>query len=89
MMSSSKIVEVVKFYEKSLLSMKEYARRDLKITHLVKMCQTVQEMLSKEAELDKVNRWLGFIQGVLWCEGLFSINEMREHNREPILTTPK
>lgn len=32
----------------------------------------------------KVNRWLGFIQGVLWSMGLFTIDEMREHNVEPV-----
>lgn len=45
------------------------------------------EMLERieegEASEGKVNRWLGFIQGVLWSAGLFTIDEMREHNIEP------
>lgn len=32
-------------------------------------------------ELGKKFRWLGFIQGVLWVEGVYTIDEMREHNR--------
>lgn len=32
-------------------------------------------------DIDKANRWLGFLQGVFWAEGLFSINEMRDQNR--------
>lgn len=28
----------------------------------------------------KANRWLGFIQGALWAAGLFTIDDMREHN---------
>lgn len=32
-------------------------------------------------EIEKVHRWLGFIQGILWTQGIFTINEMREQNR--------
>ena len=28
----------------------------------------------------KVNRWLGFMQGVLWAQGSFTLNELRQHN---------
>jgi hypothetical protein len=30
---------------------------------------------------DKLNRWLGFVQGIFWCELVFTIDEMREHNK--------
>ena len=30
---------------------------------------------------EKGFRWLGFIQGVLWTEGIYAINEMKDHNR--------
>jgi len=33
-------------------------------------------------EPEKVNRWLGFIQGVLWCEGEFTIDQLRDQTRE-------
>jgi hypothetical protein len=33
--------------------------------------------------LAKEERWLGFIQGVLWTIGLASIDELREMNKEP------
>lgn len=29
--------------------------------------------------LYKANRWVGFIQGVFWKEGVFTIDQMREH----------
>lgn len=32
---------------------------------------------------DKVNRWIGFMQGVLWDHGSFTLNEMRKHNTQP------
>lgn len=44
----------------------------------------VHEMLRQLEEdamsAEKVNRWLGFVQGVMWSAGLFTIDEMREHN---------
>ena len=33
-------------------------------------------------DLKKAGRWLGFIQGVLWMRNMFSIEQMKEHNRE-------
>jgi hypothetical protein len=35
-----------------------------------------------EMEEDKANRWFGFLQGMLWAAGLFSISELKEHNRK-------
>lgn len=31
---------------------------------------------------DRVNRWLGYVQGELRAMNLFSVSEMRAHNRE-------
>lgn len=30
---------------------------------------------------EKAHRWLGFIQGVLWMAGVFSLDELKEHSR--------
>ncbi|PIP55763.1 MAG: hypothetical protein COX06_01695 [Candidatus Zambryskibacteria bacterium CG22_combo_CG10-13_8_21_14_all_42_17] len=44
-------------------------------------------MLSKiegfvaENRMDKVFRWLGFIQGVLWVLQVFSLDDLKNHNR--------
>lgn len=35
----------------------------------------------KPAEMMKINRWLGFIQGVMWSTQCRTINEMREESR--------
>jgi len=48
--------------------------------HAAWMCLQVK-IFADEGDLDKANRWLGFIQGVLWTRGFYSIEEMREHNR--------
>lgn len=30
---------------------------------------------------DKLMRWLGFMQGVLWATGVYTIDQLKEHNR--------
>jgi len=35
----------------------------------------------KEGRRRKANRWLGFVQGFLWANGIYTIEEMKEHNR--------
>jgi hypothetical protein len=35
----------------------------------------------KDGRLAKVQRWLGFIQGCVWSQGLLSVNDLKEHNR--------
>jgi len=32
-------------------------------------------------KLEKAFRWLGFIQGCLWSAGVYTINDLREHNK--------
>jgi hypothetical protein len=30
---------------------------------------------------EKAHRWLGFVQGVLWTQGIFTIDQLRDDNR--------
>ena len=39
------------------------------------------EIFIQEGRMDKVFRWLGFIQGVLWAAGIYTVEEMANHNR--------
>jgi hypothetical protein len=47
----------------------------------------IHEMLHRlEAHEDRpgqADRWIGFIQGVLWNNGFFTIDDMKAHNTEP------
>jgi hypothetical protein len=38
----------------------------------------------KENKIEKSNRWLGFVQGILWANGYCDIKLMKEHNRDII-----
>ena len=37
--------------------------------------------LYEERSVEKDQRWLGFIQGVLWSYGVETIDDMKGHNR--------
>jgi len=39
------------------------------------------EAFLQDARMEKVYRWLGFIQGCLWRAGVYTVEEMANHNR--------
>jgi hypothetical protein len=56
------------------------------MSHLHGMFDRMEDMATGDKEgvprdIEKVMRWLGFVQGVLWLHGDFSLDQMREHNR--------
>jgi hypothetical protein len=55
--------------------------KDEQQEHARWMCQEMLRMIADEGVTEKIHRWLGFVQGVLHCTGVYSINDMRDHNR--------
>jgi hypothetical protein len=53
------------------------------LQYIFGMFPELDRMLREDPEgsWEKANRWLGFIQGVLWTVGVYPISEMRDHNR--------
>jgi len=47
--------------------------------HILWMCGEIRQFL-KAGRREKADRWLGFIQGVLWRLGHYTIDDMRTHN---------
>ena len=39
------------------------------------------EVFIEDRKVEKVFRWLGFIQGCLWKIGVYTVEEMKSHNR--------
>jgi hypothetical protein len=39
-------------------------------------------MRDARSKREKAHRWLGFIQGVLWMTGVFTLDELKEHSRQ-------
>jgi hypothetical protein len=50
----------------------------VELQHVLWMCDEIDRLL--ESQLDRANRWLGFVQGVLWMAGVFTIRELADHN---------
>lgn len=50
------------------------------LIHCHGMLDEMEEFIRQD-RMDKVFRWLGFIQGCLWRCGLYTIEEMKNHNR--------
>lgn len=55
--------------------------------HLTWMCGQATGFLSG-GHVGKAMRWLGFIQGVMWCNNMKSINQMRDDSRD-VQPTPE
>lgn len=51
-----------------------------RLEHVRWMCHQVHEFVDVGL-IDKANRWIGFIQGVLLRVGLFTLEELKDHNR--------
>jgi hypothetical protein len=50
------------------------------LAHTLFMCEEALKLL-EAGKWDKVQRWLGFIQASLWMSGIYSIAELKDHNR--------
>lgn len=44
------------------------------------MIDEIRKMLD-EGDMEKVMRWLGFLQGALWTYEWYKLDELRDHNR--------
>lgn len=47
------------------------------MNHIRWMLNEIPKMIDDSNKLEKLNRWIGFIQGVLWSKGYFTIEDMR------------
>lgn len=54
--------------------------RSRQLEHVTWMCGEILRVLAT-GERETAMRWLGFTQGVLWAQGIYAVNEMREQNR--------
>lgn len=58
---------------------KRHPRRK-QLAHLHAMLDEMEVFL-RQKHYSKVQRWIGFIQGVLSANGIFSVNELKNHSR--------
>jgi len=78
---------IIEFYHEEFERLKiKPMRGGVALQHCAWMIEECFKMLfeahntSVESEtLTKINRWVGFVQGVLWKEGIYTIDQLREH----------
>jgi hypothetical protein len=49
--------------------------------NIVMPCSKMEVFIT-EGRLDKVNRWLGFIQGCLWTQKINTLDRLKDMNRK-------
>lgn len=49
--------------------------------HLAAMLDEMEKFLN-DSRREKFMRWLGFMQGVLWTQGVYTLDELKNHNRQ-------
>lgn len=83
-MTNEKVLEVVRKYDRELevrgAEVKSYAISSHPDDHLRYMCHQIEVMIG-EGRREKAMRWLGFMQGVMWEKGRYTIAELADHNR--------
>ncbi|MEK7519038.1 MAG: hypothetical protein AAB424_01905 [Patescibacteria group bacterium] len=89
-MDAVHILRVVEVYEKQLKELSippvEHSTNNVLMTprrgleHAHWMLSSIREF-AQQGAFDTAFRWLGFVQGILWMTGVYSIDELRNHNR--------
>lgn len=90
-MTPDKILEVVARYETLLSAYGDDAKRYDKYAggnlgrvgrrqHLNYMTAEIRKFVA-EGSTEKAFRWLGFMQGVLWADGHYTVEQLGEHNK--------
>ncbi len=87
-MTPDKLKSLFKFYDRYLerqnVEIEQHKNAFMRISnleHVRYMCNKAPEFVD-EGRIETAMRWLGFVQGVLFVEASFSIEELKEHSKE-------
>jgi hypothetical protein len=90
-MTPDRVRQVIEVYQQQLVSqgltpLRHEANgvlptQTVALRHVLWMLGEIRAMLDSEGSEGKVDRWLGFVQGVLWLTGRKTIDQMRDDNR--------
>jgi hypothetical protein len=53
---------------------------DRRVSHCKFMCDEAWK-LADEGRVEKAMRWLGFLQGVFWDDGTYTLDELKNHSK--------
>lgn len=90
-MNPEKVQQVISTYRQKFeelgIGKKDYPHEDLLdapeqgLEHCHGMLDKMEGFLS-ENRMDKVFRWLGFLQGFLWSQRMYTLTDLTNHNRK-------
>jgi len=88
-MTSTKVLEVIGIYRQKFeelgIKKADYSHEELLnskqhgLEHCHAMVRKIEFFLHQERK-DKAFRWLGFLQGVLWSQGIYTLEELKNHS---------
>lgn len=84
-MTDEKLLEVIARYEREMPRYIEWAKQwrddfDTEaLTHLAEMLPQMREFV-RDGRREKLMRWLGWVQGVLFMCNIYTLEEMKQHN---------
>lgn len=89
-MTKEKVREVLATYRKKFEEMeipkKQFLHSSLPasdsefLAHCHKMLDEMEVFIQQD-KMEKVSRWLGFLQGCLWATGIYTVEQLKNHNR--------
>ena len=89
-MTNKKIQEVIDTYRRKFeeLGIKKADCSHLELLdsfeHGLEHCHGMLDKMEgfmRESRIEKVFRWLGFIQGCLWSQKIYTLEELKNHSR--------
>lgn len=90
-MKAEKVLQVIAIYRKKFeelgVGKKDHSHDEVfdsakqGLEHCHRMLNKI-EVFIQENRMDKVFRWLGFLQGVLWSRRIYTLTELINHNRK-------
>ena len=85
MMSEKHMLDLLSFYQTELIKLcnsvsYDYYHKSHGLEHCFTMINPMRAMVY-EKQYDKFNRWLGFMQGIFWLLNIFSLEQLKNHNR--------
>ena len=91
-MTPEKVLEVIETYRQLFIARNigkiDYPHDDLLDgeVHGLEHCHGMLDKMVEfvhEGRMEKAFRWLGFVQGTLWALRVFTLTDLKNHNRPP------
>lgn len=92
-MEADKVRQVINIYRKKFeelgIRKENYPHDELldSAEHGLQHCRGMLDRMEdfiRQGRMDKVFRWLGFIQGFLWSQKIYTLTQLTNHNRKDL-----